>query len=155
MNGFAEIGKNLVKAIQSHQGKKDGMGYVVDQVVPGRGYSCREWSSRVMPNGRHVACMTYYPGFLDSLTGQPSEITSVYSVFVGWEEYNPEYERLYQSPPGLSLPDGATGWGDAAYDGPRNWFAEFEDPDAAERFAMALPPYKEGDEIPPMKRAVQ
>lgn len=152
---LSEIGKNLVKAVRLHEGQTDGLGYTVERVVPGRGYSCREWSSKKMPNGRHVACMTYYPGPFDSMAGLPSEITTVYSVCVGWEEYNPEYEKLYQSPPGLDLPEGATGWGDTAYDGPRNWYAEFDDPEAAERFAMSLPDYQEGDDIPPLKRLTQ
>jgi hypothetical protein len=111
------------------------------------------YSSKTMPNGWTVACRTYYPGPYDGLAGLSSEIVTTYSVFVGWEEYNIEYEQMFDAPP-LSLPMGATGWGDATYDGPRNWYAEFDDVELAEQYAAALAPYEEGMDIAPLVRAV-
>lgn len=138
-------------AVIAHEGQVDGMGYKVDHVRPGRGFSAIEYSSKKMANGRHVACRTYYPGVFDGMTGLPTEITTTYSVWVGWEEYNLEYEKLYASPP-LELPPGAVGWGDNAQDGPRDWYAEFDDGKLAEAFASKSPPIVEGVQVAPLCR---
>lgn len=125
----------------SHEGRTDGLGYHVDDVIPGRGLSSVERSSKRLSNGVQIQCRTYYPGPYDGLAGLSTDIEVRYRVWVGWEEYNHEFEALYDAPP-IALPAGAIGWWDAAFDGPRNWFAAFDDPELAEAFAASLP---EGD----------
>lgn len=138
-------------AIMARKGLLSGMGYEVEHVQSGGGFSATEYSRKELPNGRSVGLTAYYPGPLDGLAGLSTEITETYYVYVGWEEYNEQYERLYDTPP-IDLPSGATGWDDAAFDGPRNWFAEFADAELAESFASSLPPYNDGDIIPPLLR---
>ncbi len=139
-------------AVMSHEGKVDGIGYKVEHVQPGRGFSAVEYSVKELPNGRQVTCRTDYPGLFDGLVGLPTDITAIYSVWVGWEEYNPDYERLYDSPP-LPLPVGATEWSETAFDGPRHWYADFTDPELAEAFAESLPFVRQDEVVLPLCRA--
>ncbi len=94
---------------------------------------------------------TYYPGPFDRLAGLPDEIWDVYQVWVGWEEADSADEETYDSPP-LQLPAGACGWRCHAWDGPRHWYARFDDAAAAEAFALSLPARAENERIPPLKR---
>lgn len=126
--------------VLSHEGQTSGLGYTVEHVQPGRGFSAREYSKKTLANGHSVYCMTYYPGPLDALAGLSSDIEERYSVFVGWEVYR-EDDHLFDAPPSLTLPEDAYAWGDQAYDGPRSWFAEFRDAAAAEAYAASLPEY--------------
>jgi len=127
-----------VLQIMAREGKTSGMGYKVQHVQPGGGFSATEYSSKTLENGRIIQLTTYYPGPFDGAAGLSTKITERYSVFVGWEEENGEYERLFDAPP-LSLPSGAIGWSDAAFDGPRNWYADFDNAELAEAFAATLP----------------
>lgn len=139
--------------VMARKGKASGMGYVVEHVQPGRGFSSVEYSSKNLPNGQVVLLRTYYPGPFDGLAGYSTEITETYSVFSCWEDYDESSDAEYEAPPPqVALPAGATGWGCRAWDGPRNWFAEFDDVELAEAFANSLPPYNEGDHIEPLKR---
>lgn len=138
-------------AVMSRECKVSGMGYEVEHVQPGGGFSCTEYSSKSLQNGRTVALTTYYPGPFDGLAGYSTEITERYYVWVGWDEYNEEVETLHDAPP-MDLPAGAIGWDCRNYDGPENWFAEFDDAEMAEAFANSLPPYKEGEDIKPFLR---
>lgn len=137
----------------AREGKTSGMGYKVEHVQPGAGFSATEYSSKTLGNGRIVQLTTYYPGPFGGAAGLSTEITECYSVFVGWEEYNPEYERMFDSPP-LSLPPGAIGWSDATFDGPRNWFADFDDAERAGAFAASLPAVGEDHVFLPLSRGL-
>jgi hypothetical protein len=125
------------------------MGYTVDHVQPGRGYSCVEHAHKEFPNGRSVFLTTRYPGLFDGLAGLSTDITEEYEVWLGWEEYDKEVEDNPDAPPpgGLELPAGATKWKVTAYEGPMHWWAVFEDGDLAEAFCAGLPPPCELDEI--------
>lgn len=138
-------------AVMSREGKVSGMGYQVEHVRPGRGFSCTEYSRKTLPNGQTVSLTTFYPGPFDGLGGYPTDITEQFRVWVGWDAYNDECEALFDAP-SMELPAGATGWDCTAFDGPPNWFAEFDDQEAAEAFADSLPPCKEGDVIPAFRR---
>jgi len=138
-------------AVMSHEGQTDGMGYDVDHVTPGRGFSSREYASKQLPNGRYVFRETFYPGPFDGMAGYSTEITETFSVWVGWEEFNEHYEALYDSPP-LALPAAATGWHDTAFDGPRHWYADFADAESAEAFATSLAQCAEDTWFPPLIR---
>lgn len=144
---------NSMLQIMAREGKTSGTGYKVEHVQPGAGFSATEYSSKNLGNGRIVQLTTYYPGPFDGAAGLSTEITERYSVFVGWEEYNAEYERLFDTPP-LFLPSGAIGWSDAAFDGPRNWYADFDDAELAEEFAASLPPVGEDHVFLPLSRSL-
>lgn len=146
---ISERNLGIIKTLQSrpmsgslqdvlkHEGKTDGMGYLVMMTKPGRGFSCREWSKKQMENGTWVLCETYYPGPFDALAGLPSDLVSEYAVGISWEKFT-EREGEFNTPYGVSLPDGAIRWADAAGDGPRYWYAVFEDVELAEAFASVF-----------------
>ncbi|MCX7173898.1 MAG: hypothetical protein NT159_08225 [Proteobacteria bacterium] len=150
--GIAQVLRNNPHArpmlsILAREGKVSGMGYTVEHSRPGRGFCCTEYSTKVLPNGRQVSLKTFYPGPFDGLAGFPTDITEEYSVWVGWDKEGEEHDA-----PPMALPAGATRWGIAAFDGPCNWFAEFDDPELAETFAGSLPPCREDEPVPPFVR---
>lgn len=136
--------------VMSHEGKTDGMGYEVEHVRPGRGFSSTEYASKQSPNGQKVFRRTFYPGPFDAAAGYPSDIVEEHSVFVCWEEYRDD-EEMFDAPL-VALPAGATSWSSTAFDGPRYWYAEFPSPDLAEVYAASLPIYQ--DNVPPFSRDV-
>lgn len=140
-----------LREVMSHEGKVDGMGYMVDHVQPGRGFSAMEYSHKDMSNGARVNCETHYPGPFDGVAGRSTAIVCEYFVFIGWEVYR-EDEQSFDSPPNqIELPNGAIGWSDWAPDGDRSWFAKFDDPELAEAYATGLT-HLVGDNTPPMIR---
>ena len=136
----------------SNEGKTDGMGFEIKHVQPGRGFSSTEYAAKEMSNGQIVNRRTFYPGPFDGAAGLSNEIKESFSVWVCWEEYRSD-ENLFDSPPDMSLPEGAVGWEDQAWDGPRNWYAVFDDGELAEAFALSLG--KSLDDIPPVNRDIQ
>jgi len=135
--------------VMSREGKTSGMGYTVNHVQPGRGFSSHEYSSKEMPNGRHVLLTTFYPGPFDALAGYSAEITERHSVWVGWEKYQEDESKLLGEPP-TPLPHGAKEWYSTAFDSDVNWYADFgDDSEKAEAFAASLPAHKDGDYIQP------
>lgn len=135
-------------AVMAHEGKTDGVGYEVEHVSPGRGFSAWEYATKKFPNGHRVFRKTFYPGPFDALAGYPGDIVERHSVFVCWEEYR-EDEQSFDAPL-VSLPIGAIGWCDTAFDGPRIWYAVFPDAESAETYAMSLPTFNE--DLPPFER---
>lgn len=123
--------------VMAHEGMTDGVGYEVEHVQPGRGYSAHEYASKQFPNGHQVSRRTFYPGPFDAMAGYPGEITEDHSVFVCWEEYR-EDEDMFDAPV-IPLPIGAISWGSTAFDGPRYWRAEFPCAESAEAYAASLP----------------
>ena len=140
----------LCEQVRRHEGHTDGVGYFVDHVRPGRGYSSVEYAHKEFSNGRWLHRITKYPGLFDGLVGLPTEITEMYEIWLGWEEFDKEVEDNPDAPPpgGLELPAGATKWKVIAYDGPMHWWAVFDDPDLAEAFCAGLPPPGATDEQP-------
>lgn len=122
-----------------HEGLTDGMGYEVKHVQPGRGFSCTEYSEKMMPNGTIVFCRTYYPGPYDALAGYPSDVVTEYSVGVAWERYT-ERQDEFDSPYLVRRPEGLVRWDSTAYDGPCYWYAVFSDVGVAEAYAISHPP---------------
>lgn len=135
-------------AVMSHEGQTDGVGYEVEHVQPGRGFSAVEYASKTLPNGRKVFRRTFYPGPFDVMAGYPGDIKESHSVFVCWEKYH-ENEQMFDAPL-VVLPAGATSWSDTAFDGPRYWYAEFPSPELAEAYAASFP--DSGEDTPPFSR---
>ncbi len=147
----------LCAEVRSHEGRTDGVGYLVDHVQPGRGYSSVEYASKEFPNGRHVLRRTYYPGLLDGLVDLPTDINETFQVWLGWEEFDESVENSENlTPPGdLILPQGALGWNATAYDGPIHWWVKFDDQELAEAFCAGLPPLCSIDELPLIRKKEQ
>jgi hypothetical protein len=144
------IAAELCEEVRSHEGRTDGMGYHVDHVRSGRGYSSVEYAHKEFPNGRWLHRKTKYPGVFDGLAGYPTDIREVFQVWLGWEEFDGSVEGEENPiPPGdLNLPPNSTGWLITAYDGPIHWWANFDDQDLAEDFCAGLPPICAIDELP-------
>ncbi|MCL4682387.1 MAG: hypothetical protein KJZ92_14095 [Rhodocyclaceae bacterium] len=129
----------LARQGREQQGRIHGSGYLIEhwEHRPGQAYSL--YGAKEMSNGRRVALHLHMPGPFDKLAGIESTVEERYLVWVGWEEYDPESERLYDFPPQMKLPAGAIGWFDTAFEGPRQWFAAFDNAEAAEAYALSLP----------------
>lgn len=141
-SGLPDLGRNQVADLLDHEGKTDGLGYTIDQVKPGRGFSAFEYSHKDMSNGRRVERSTYHPGPFDAAAGLPCDIEERHFVWVGWGHEGSEAKL-----PPIDLPNGAK-WDNCSFDGPVNWYAEFEDGQLAEEYAASLPELPEDGTIP-------
>lgn len=138
-------------AVMSHEGKTDGVGYEVEHVRPGRGFSATEYASKLFPNGRKVFRRTFYPGPFDAMAGYSADIVEHHSVFICWEKER-EDEQMYDTPL-VALPAGASSWDSTAFDGPRYWYAEFPSAELAEAYAASL--CGSGEDVLPFCRDTQ
>jgi len=146
-------GAKAVSALIDNIGKTDGVGYEVEHVRPGRGFSSTEYAYKTLPNGRVVCRHTYRPGPFDGLAGLSTDIKEAHLVWMGWEQYTETSDDHTEPPQEITLPASAFKWHSNAWDGPRNWFADFgDDFEAAEAFAATQTACKAGDEFPPMTR---
>jgi hypothetical protein len=132
--GLAEAAFEGVRSARRRVGATDGVGYEVMDVRPGRGFSYRETAVKEMGNGRRVERIAEYPGPFDGVAGLSTTITERFRVCVGWEPFD---EVLSEVDP-MPLPKGASKWINPDLCDDSIWFAEFEDQDAAEVFALSL-----------------
>ncbi len=130
---------SLVRQGIDQAGAIHGDGYEIVASIPGRCFSYRLFGEKMLANARVVRKYLYMPGPFDAAAGLNSKIEEIYSVWVGWEEYNPQFEALYDAlPPSITLPAAAYRWSDNAFDGPPHWYAEFGSAEDAEAFALTL-----------------
>jgi hypothetical protein len=139
--------KNFNSTQKTRMGKSDGLGYLVLDITPGAGFSSKEFAVKKMPNGVNVQRETYYPGPFELMAGLGGEIRETYMVCVGWEPFD---ETLSEIDP-MDLPKGALKWFNPDICDDSLWFAQFNDGDDAENFAMSL---EERLFIPALKRVL-
>lgn len=136
---ISQLAKALSEQGTIQKGRVHGDGFEIVHCQHGAGRSYTLYGEKTV-NGWKICKELRMPGPFDKLAGIDSQIEEHYSVWVGWEEYNLEFERTFDAPPKpISLPPGATGWNSAAFDGPRQWFAQFEAAEDAEAWVNTLP----------------